>query len=277
MSRMRWRGKAGLLLVSLVAVGAVATASASAAEYQLAGLPELGRCVKVAPKTGEYSGRSCLHPAPGKGRWSWLPGNGAKAKFKVFAESPVLTTAKETITCAFGEAEGAYTGPKTSTVKLVLSDCQQAGAKTALQSWCQNVGAFRGEVSTNELTGELGFIEYAGKKGKVGWDLQAKTGKALATFECGGASEVGERGTGTGTPMEIEGSVIGRVTKINRMTEENFVSYVVKSGVQLPEKFEGGVKDTLTVLVGLTKTAEAGTLSTVAEITNEEPLEIKAR
>jgi hypothetical protein len=273
--------KIGLCLVAALGIGMMAATTASAAEYELESPPEFGRCVKVAPKTGTYSGARCLTPAPGKGKYNWLAGPGAKPKFTAAVEAVVLTgtgAGKAVIKCEFGEAAGAYSGPKTLTLnKLVLSDCAKAGAKTTLESWCQSIGAFRGEVTANELTGELGYIEHVGTKTKVGLDLKPTTGKALATFECGGASEVGEHGTGLGTLFELEGSVIGRIKLINKMSTENLVTYKVASGAQVPEKFEGGVKDTLTLLTGLAKTAEPATMSTFFEVANEEPMEVKSR
>jgi hypothetical protein len=273
--------KIGLCLVGALAIATTAATTASAAEYELESPPEFGRCVKVAPKTGTYSGARCLTPAPGKGKYNWLAGPGAKPKFTAAVEAVLLNgtgAGKASIHCEFGEVEGEYTGAKTLTVKkLILSDCVKAGAKTVLEGWCQNIGAFRGEVSTNELAGALGYIEHVGNKTKVGLDLKAAIGTALATFECGGASTVGEHGTGTGTLMEVEGSVIGRIKLINKMSTENVVTYKVIGGAQAPEKFEGGVKDTLTLLTGLAKTAEPATMSTFAEVGNEEAMEIKSR
>ncbi len=262
---------AGCILASCALGGAyVATASAEP--------PEFGSCVQVAPKTGEYSGKNCLHPAPGKGRYNFVPGGGANKKFSTIVEEPVFKTAGGgEVTCAFGEGEGEYTGAKTlSVTKLLLNNCAQAGAKTVYESFCQNIGSFRGEVSANELTGELGYFDKKGKK-KVGLDIKAKIGKALALFECGGANELTEHGMGTGTLIELEGSAIGEVKKINKPTEENSVAFAVKQGAQFPEMFEGGEKDTLIANIGPTKTAEAATLATLAEVENAEPIEVKAK
>jgi hypothetical protein len=272
---MRRIGKAGTHLAVALALSAAGAGAASAA------LPELGRCEKSPTKTGEYAGNRCLGLSKtGKGAYAWAPGPGVNKKFTAAVEGVVLQTtgpSKISIACQFGEAEGEYTGPRTLTVsKLLFQSCQQAGAKTVLSSWCQNIGSFRGEVSTNELAGELGYIEHTTKT-KVGLDLKAKTGTALALFECGGAAEVGEHGLGTGTLLEVEGSVIGRVKKINVMTEENLLTTTVKAGAQVPEAFEGGVKDTLTTLVGLTKTPAPSTFASVSEVANLEPLEIKAK
>ena len=262
---------AGCILASCALGGAYATVASAEP-------PEFGSCVQVAPKTGEYSGKNCLHPAPGKGRYSFVPGGGANKKFTTIVEEPVFKTAAGgEVTCAFGEGEGEYTGAKTlSVTKLILNNCAQAGAKTTYEYFCQNIGSFRGEVAPNELTGELGYFDKKGKK-KVGLDIKAKLGKAIALFECGGANELTEHGMGTGTLIELEGSVIGEVKKLNKPTEENSVAFAVKQGAQLPEMFEGGEKDTLIANLGPTKIAEATTLATVAEVENAEPIEVKAR
>jgi len=263
----------GCIVAGCALIGAAGAATASAA------LPEFGRCVEVAPKTGEYSGKNCLAPAPGKGKWVFLPGAGEKKKFTAEVEEPLLKTAggKE-IKCQSGESEGEYTGANTVAVsKLVLKNCQIAGAKTVYESFCQNIAAFRGEVSASELVGELGYIR-GGEKPLVGLDFKPKLGKALATFECGGANEITEHGMGTGTLLEVEGSVIARVQRINKMVSENVIKLqATKAGVQVPEQFEGGEKDTLVTLVGLAKTPDPTVFTGFAEVINEEPIEIKAK
>lgn len=258
-------------IVACTSFGAVATATAAAEP------PEFGTCTQVAPKTGEYSGKNCLTPAPAKGRYDFAPGGGAKKKFATIVEEPVLKSAGHEVTCAFGEGEGEYTGAKTlSITKLVFQNCVQAGAKTVYESFCQNIAGFRGEITANELTGELGYFDKKGKK-KVGLDIKAKTAKAMALFECGGANELTEHGLGTGTLIELEGSAIGEVKKLNKPLEENSVVFAVKSGAQVPEQFEGGVNDTPIVNIGAAKTAEPATLATIAEIENEEAIEVKAK
>lgn len=266
-----------LLAGCVIALGAMGELAGAA----FAEPPEFGTCVQVAPKTGAYSGRSCLHPAkPGKGKYEWMTEPTANNKFSGFLEEPVLKTTgaqKIQVACVFGELEGEYTGAKSLIIKqLLFGNCQRAGVSNVLESWCQNVASFRGEVSTQELTGELGYIEH-GAKTRVGLDIKPKAGKALALFECGGASPVGEYGTGTGTLLEVEGSVIGRVKRINKPVEENVTTFMVKNGMQIPEQFEGGLKDTLTTLVGVTKTAEPSTLSGYAEVESQEEVEIKAK
>jgi hypothetical protein len=246
--------------------------------------PEFGRCVEAPGKTGKYIGAHCIGmSATGKGRYEWMPGAGEKKKFSVSTGAILLHgtgASKLTITCEFAEGEGEYASAKAVAVnKLVLSDCKtpkKTESEPLLKTWCQGVGNFRGEITAQELTGELGYIV---AKTQVGLDIKAKTGKTIALFECGGASEIGvERGTGTGTLMEFEGSVIGRIKKLNSMVEENVLTFKVnKEGVQVPEMFEGGEKDTLITNIGVSKTPEPTTLGTIAEVTNEEAIEVKAK
>lgn len=262
---------AGCIFGSCV-VGMTAAATASAAA------PEFGKCVQVTPKTGEYSGKYCLAPAGGKGSYDWLPAPGEKKKVALNVEGSTLRSASgREIKCESGEGEGEYTSAKTTAItKLIFKNCKVAGAKTLFESFCQNIGAFRGEVTASELVGELGYIEHA-EKIKVGLDIKPKLGKTLASFECGGASVVTEHGMGTGTLLEVEGSVIGRVKPIDKPLLEQLTYFVAKGGVQMPEQFEGGQKDTLTELVGLTKTPEPSTFSGTAETVNEEPIEVKGK
>jgi hypothetical protein len=244
-------------------------------------LPEIGRCVKVKKGTGEYKGANCIASAEGKGIYDWVSGPGAKKAFKFVLEAPILTShgaSKTQITCPFAEGEGEYTGAKTVAVKkLVFANCQtpEEAGKSELERWCQNNGAFRGEISASELTGEVGYIL---STTAVGLDLKPASGSSLAAFECGGAGELTEHGMGTGTSRELQGSVIGHVQYINAMRSLDPVKYVVsKKGAQVPERFENGEADTLSTLVGHPGTPEATTLSGVVELQNEEPLEIRAK
>jgi hypothetical protein len=263
-------------LVACCATSALAVGTAAAAP------PEFGRCVEVPGKTGKYSGVHCLGTsATNKGRYEFSPGPGEKKKFSFISGQVILQgtgAPKLNISCEFSEGQGEYSSAKAVTVtKLVLSDCRtpkKSESEPGIKTWCQGVGSFRGEVTGQEITGELGYI-VAPKQ--VGLELKAKTGKTIALFECGGASEVGERGTGTGTLTEIEGAVIGRITPINSMVGESILTLKVKGGAQVPEMFEGGAKDALITNVGVAKTPEPTTLSTRVEVTNEEPMEVKAK
>ena len=98
-----------------------------------------------------------------------------------------------------------------------------------------------------------------GEKPSVGVDLRPTGLSApyLVAFECGGS---------TGT---LEGSVIAKIGPIGAMELKSTVTYSEHAGLQIPEKFESGLKDTL---FG----GEQGGLKTKATIANPEKLEIKA-
>lgn len=262
----------GLCLVAVVMTGAVAAASASAV------LPELGRCVKLTGvkeggKTvykGNYRGRTCTTVSPAKdGKYEWSPGPGALKKFTGEFEEVILTPVnKDTITCGVGTSTGEYTGPKTQTATITLINCENTA-----HIGCQTIGAILGEIKSQPLNGELGFI-VGGAVPKAGLDLKPATGEIFAALECGG------EGHGTGTQTLLEGSLIGQIMPIDRMTSGFKVKYKTSGGKQSVEKFEGGAKDTLTATtIGplLEKISEETTLTGTHTVANEEPLEIKAK
>jgi hypothetical protein len=80
---------------------------------------------------------------------------------------------------------------------------------------------------------------------------------------------------GTGTFLELTGSVIGRTKPINKPLAETF-TYFTASGVkQTPEQFEGGEKDTLTVVNMATGASEPSSFTGISEALNEEPVDVK--
>jgi hypothetical protein len=119
---------------------------------------------------------------------------------------------------------------------------------------------------TNEIEGTVGFINVA--KPSVGLDLAHAP--ALASFEC----------TAPGLPgkelLTVEGSVIGQIAKIDEMVSGFTITFTGRGGRQIPEAFEGGATDTLlTSTVG--GSAEPSALTSVVTVSDEEPLEIKAK
>jgi hypothetical protein len=265
----------GLGLLGALALTVAVAPSASGSEYNLHALPEIGRCAKVG-KGGEYRGSKCIRSEPAHGNFNWFSGAGAKKHFVASFKAFRLKSSGNQITCASGTAEGEYTGPKNFRVpKLVLQGCQQSIAFGA-EGFCQNSGATNGEITTKELEGDLGFISHP-KKLKMGWDLKPVSESNLVVFECGGANEVLGKSLGTGVTRELQGSVIGKVEPIDKMSGEQAVFYEATGTTQTPQHFEGGVKDTLTTLVGPSKTPEATALEGRNGFKNEEALEILGR
>jgi hypothetical protein len=228
-------------------------------------LPSLGRCVKASPpKTGEWIYARCVGYAHGKGAYNFLPGPGAQRKLTGQLGAITLeTTGRAKITCASGTSSGEYTGSKTLTMTLALSGCERPSTHQP----CQSVGSASHQIVTGALEGELGFIT-SGAKISVGLDLEHEP--ALATFECATTAAPGKE------LINLTGSVIGPIKKIDSMVPGFTVTYKQAAGRQVPEAFEGGAKDTLvTSIVG--GSSEQTGLSATLTITNEEALEIKAK
>jgi hypothetical protein len=236
------------------------------AEYNPgAPLPSLGRCVKAAvKKTGEWRGAHCVGFAHGKGAYNFLPGPGAANKLKGSLGAITLeTVGKAKIACSSGTGTGEYSGSQKLTLTLTLSGCERAST----QQPCQSVGSGSGQVTTNTLEGKYGFISRV-KPLSVGVDLSREG--ALATFECTTAALPGKE------LVSLEGSVIGRLKKIDSMVSAFTVSYKATGGRQIPEAFEGQAKDTLITAITAGASEQTGLTATLS-IANEERLEIKAK
>lgn len=237
------------------------------AEYNAGpALPALGRCVRVARKTGEYQGAHCVTERHGTGNYDWLPGPGAAKSFTGQTGAVTLeTTSAKKVVCSAGTATGEYTGAKSETLTLRLSGCE----RTSTHASCQSVGGASGEIATNPLEGALGFVR-SGKRPIVGLDVKREP--ALAAFECA------SNGAGGKELIALEGSAIGTEKKIDAMTPQFTDTFVQKAGRQSPEQFEGGLKDTLTsTTVGSGSAGEQTGLAATLSVTGEEPLEIKAK
>jgi hypothetical protein len=271
---MRGIGRTGLCLVAVLVVGAIAAATASAAEYEVEGIPEFGRCVPVPKGTGEYKGAYCLAPAAGKGNHNWLPGPGEKNTF-VGSAGPITleTVGGYKFKCSSGEFSGEYSSPKTASVTLVFQGCIDI---QTVQN-CQTNPSKGGEITNpTPIEAELGFIQ-GGEKPKVGLDLKPATPIA---FSCGSGPEVT-------AIVSVSGSVIGTIKRANSMRSTFKLIYTATKGKQIPEKFEEGLNDTLSLqkIVGLETTTEQAGLTIIGIeeipkpliIENEEPIEIKAK
>jgi len=267
-----------MLIAGCIGSCALGTAGV-AATPALAAAPEWGKCVEVEKGAGPYRGKNCLALAvPGKGKFAWQAEPTAKPKYTLNVEGSTLrSSGGRVIKCESGEGAGEYTGAKTTSITaLHFSNCRIVSEELPLfASFCQNVGNFRGEVTVNELVGELGYIEHT-ERIKIGVDIKPKSGSALAVFECGGANEITEHGMGTGTSLELTGSVIGRTRPLNKPLAETFTYFTASGGKQVPEQFEGGETDTLTVLNKSTGASEPSTLTGIDEAINEEAVEVKS-
>jgi phosphodiesterase/alkaline phosphatase D-like protein len=225
-----------------------------------AGAPELGRCVTLAKATGKYKASACTTKSTGEntGKFEWLPWPAAKNGFTVALGAVTLETVKKSsVKCTGGSFGGEYDGPRHAEIAITLTGCTVAGAPLSVQCGTEPV-----EVHFAPLQAQLGIIKKTLSAPTVGWDLTPAAGPDVATITCG-ANE-----------FSITGSAIGQVTVVDKMSSTFTFKYKATVGKQSPEKFEGGLKDTLALHVGAGVEQIGLTLSAIP--VNEELLEIKA-
>lgn len=262
-----------------LAVCSVGAASASAEEYPLTGLPEIGRCVKLESKTGRFLHSNCVglsKKTPAAGEFEWKPGPGASGTLKFRLANPTFeTVAGHKIKCTNAFLSGEYlNGKEVKVTSTVLQGCLNVTTNKACFSNILEAGTVE---DNQELVGEVGFIPNAKHPSNpfVGLDLKANPeALPLLMFNCG--EELGAEA------ISFEGSVIGRIKTLNKMLESNGFAYSQKAGHQIPESFEGGVKDTLTENVTpienpLGKTSEQAGFAASGELVNGEKIEIKSK
>jgi hypothetical protein len=269
-----------------IAASALVTGGVFAAQpsYALTGPPEFGRCVHVTVRhTGEYAGPSCtVRKKSNRGSYDWVPVSAEEhLKFALDMVTPQLRSTgahAATIKCGGALGEGEYTGERSLAVtKALFTDCLNPAIEGE-KSFCQATGSKLGELEATDLTGELQAISTT-KKGVVdpGVDLAGKL-----KFECEGGNETLNKGLGTGTTREVEGSVIGRVSSaLNAMQTAFEVKDEVSGSTQVPESFEHGSTDTLTTVVtpflGTEKTSEPTLLTTTDQFKDEGEEQIEIR
>jgi len=157
----------GLALVAMFAIGAVASATASAVEPEWNIVKEVtNRKLTAANQAGVKS---------------------------ILESNNLLKTKVECTTNKTTAGEVGATGTKTvSGVKILFTGC------TSALGGCKSAGKMAGEIETATLSGEIGYLV---KPTKVGVDLTNAV--ALANFECGGtAIEVTGSVIGEITPLK---------------------------------------------------------------------------
>lgn len=250
----------GLALVAVFAVTAFAASSASA-------LPEWGKC--EAKAGGKYLDSNCTKKGTLKnpGSFEWKKGASlAPVSFSGHNEGSggVLTTGlnechggtdegkrvpRKTCTeaggtvsesgeghisveCAAETNTGVSEGAKKiSKVHVTFTGCNLGGSIP-----CNSEGAPEGEIHTNELKGELGYISKAAHEVAVKLE-PAKKGGAFALFKCPGivvATNVGVGNTKEGTAYteggEAKGGydqILSPITPVNAMTSTYTQVYTV--------------------------------------------------
>src|SRR5207302_9434061 len=127
----------------------------------------------------------------------------------------------------------------------------------------RSIGAKAGEIVTTALDGEGGFISGRGTPNPVIGVAPAAHEGPLMPAECGSALSK--------PLLTVEGSVIGTVSPTALMTLEETIKFKAAAGLQAPEHFEEGLKDTLleTLTSGAEKTTEQAGLTVTAKDASE--------
>lgn len=252
---MRHMRAAGIWLVAVVAIGALAATSASAAT------PEYGRCLK-AEKTGKtYNGRFtnsvCTTESGTKtGKYEWFPG-AVKNKQTTKGGKGVLETVTGTaVRCETETSVGEFVGTKeVKNVVVTFKGCESAGSK------CSTTGAGTGELVTKKLEGIVGFTNKAAKDTALDLYPAGRTGLFIE-FSC------------LGLTVAVRGSVLVPV-KSDKMGSTEKLVYKATKGKQSIEHFEGEPTDILEASFRGGAYEQSGqTITSVA--TYEEKLELNA-
>jgi hypothetical protein len=144
-----------------------------------------------------------------------------------------LKATNGTVMCTADTNKGTVTGTKSDEVVVTFTNCTDNFGNN-----CQSAGQATGTIVTNLLESTLGYINKTTTPPEVGIDLAPKApATVFVSFKCGPFITV-----------EVRGSVIGKITPVNKLvkTTEHFtLAFTEAGGKQVPEKFEGGAKDTL--------------------------------
>ena len=171
-----------------------------------------------------------------------------------FGQSAITTAAGTQLRCSGEHGSGTFTTSKTlGGVVLRFTGCEADGQP------CSSKGLAAGEIQTEHLNGQVGWISASSKKVGIALNPAASNGPFME-YTCGT------------TPVTISGGVITALT-VGKMVGSQTLKYSGKKGVQKPERFEGGARDTLSIKEGA-GAAVAAVLGLNTTLTFEEPIEV---
>jgi hypothetical protein len=216
MKRMR------ILGLALVAVFALAAITAGAASAN----PTWKACVKAEPKnTGAYSDKLCSVPAGGTGKYNLVAGIGKGKGFKGKGGKAVLHNVIPgkgdiKVECGSFKDSGSVVAPSgVAKVEAEFKKCKSLGAP------CKNEGGKKETIKTKAMTGNLGWLNKAGKIAGESLTSEAAphTGY-LAEFECEGLAKV-----------RVFGAVIGTIEPVEEVSKESTSKFAVGEYLGEPE------------------------------------------
>ncbi|MCW3027566.1 MAG: hypothetical protein JWN81_777, partial [Solirubrobacterales bacterium] len=130
-------------------------------------------------------------------------------------------------------------------VTVTFTGCVLSGKK------CNSAGAAVGEIKTNELEGQIGYIEPKANQ-EVGQDLwpSSRTAAEKEKHEFSKERLFAEFACEGSTGNKVWGSVIGKLTPVNTLSKTMTLTYAkgTNAGEQAIKKLEGvegGVEDVL--------------------------------
>jgi len=255
---MRRISALGLALIGATVLIAVSAAGASAAE------PAFYECKKLTKNaegkyTGGFTDKTCsVASGTHEGKYELQEGIGKKPAIKGKSGHAELESSLGSVSCTSSKSSGMLQTPKhIGEIHVTYSGCTSGGKK------CNSAGAKAGTIETNELQGDLGYLNKASHE--VGVLITAAKTTNLAEFNC------------EGLRIETKGGVIGQASPINEFTKLGELTFK-KSGAAKQEfrKFEG---ETATHELETTFQGIGGPVPSSQEQTNVQKggfLEIKA-
>ena len=145
------------------------------------------------------------------------------------------------VTCVSTTTQGEVAGAGTALLTVTFKGCNGSGGTGS----CQNVNLAGGEFATEPLTGTLGYLNP--RHSAVGVDLANAAGGPMIRFFCG-----------EDLTVEVFGSLIGRITPINRTVGRFRLTFVQKGGHQALRRLLGGPTDVPTTTVLYSAPTESG-------------------
>ncbi len=158
------------------------------------GPPEFGRCKKVPGKVGKLSDRGCTHAAgsPSESKFEWFPGPGPNNKFTAKGGASTLfeTVNGYSSGCKSVAASGEYSpgaNHKHLTASLVFTGCTVISSKEGVINGasCASRGSVAGEVVTEPLDGEVGWLNKAKNETALAFRAASGSGGITGLVDCG--------------------------------------------------------------------------------------------
>jgi hypothetical protein len=148
-------------------------------------------------------------------------GSGGAGKLETVAEGTKVRTVNCEENTSSGEVNSATT---TKNVSVRFKKCTATGPFGIKVTCTGGTGAASGEIVTKTLKGTMFYIKAASSE--VGIDLEPESGTQFAEFTCGGVQKI-----------SVTGSVVGKLTPVNTLTNKYTLTFSQTAGKQSPEGF----------------------------------------